>query len=116
MGPTDWLVVTDAAAPSPFERLSEAFQGSAFRVTDVCSALIRLKVEGAHARALLAKGCSMDVSPQAFPVGRSASTRFAGMPVVVRCVQSSTFELIAGLSYRDYLVAWLADAAEELAE
>lgn len=113
MGPTDWLVLADTAAPLSLERLSEAFEASAFRATDVSSALVRLQVEGANARALLAKACSVDLGLQAFPIGRSARTRFAAMPVIIRCLQPSTFELTLALSYRDYLVAWLEDAAEE---
>lgn len=116
MGPTDWLVLTEEVTPSPAERLSEAFVGSSFRATDVSSAFVRMKVEGSDARALLSKACSMDVSATTFPVGRSVRARFVGMPVIVRCREPSTFELISARSYRDYLVAWLADAAQEFSE
>jgi hypothetical protein len=45
--------------------------------------------------------------------GRSARTRFAGMPVIVRCTRPSTFQCIVTASYCDYLASWLADAALE---
>lgn len=138
VGPTDWLVLagasggtiagaraanTNAAAGTPhtagsasvalLSALAAAFQDSTFRITDVSQALARLQIAGPQARPLLAKACSTNVSPQAFPVGRSARTRFAGMPVVVRCLEPETFECIVSQSYREYLVAWLADAAVE---
>jgi len=36
-GPTNWLVLTESGAPSLLQRLSEAFEGSAFRDTDASS-------------------------------------------------------------------------------
>lgn len=116
IGPTEWLVsAADSQAGSLLQALSDAFQGSTFRATDVSSALTRMEVEGAHARALLAKGCALDFHPQAFPPQRCARTRFAGMPMVIRCTQASRFECIVSLSCRDYVMSWLADAAAEFA-
>jgi sarcosine oxidase subunit gamma len=114
-GPTDWLVI----APDPdstaelLKRLDAAFEGSAFRATSVSQALARAEIDGPDARSLLAKGCSLDLHSSRFPPGRSARTRFAGMPVIVRCTQESTFECLVTSSYRDYLLAWLTDAATE---
>jgi sarcosine oxidase subunit gamma len=114
VGPTDWLVqVPDPNAVPVLQALGDAFAGSSYRATDVSSALARMQIEGAHARALLAKGCSLDLHPTAFPPHRLARTRFAGMPVVIRCTQPSSFDCIAPLSYRDYLISWLTDAASE---
>src|SRR5689334_13264032 len=55
IGPTDWLVIAAEADPAPLlARLSEAFAPSAFRATNVSSALSRILIQGPHARALLA--------------------------------------------------------------
>jgi sarcosine oxidase, subunit gamma len=114
VGPTDWLAITtDALRATLLRTLSEAFAESGFRATDVSCALRRIGVGGAHARDLLCKGCSFDLHPQLFFPGRSARTRFAGMPVLVRCTQVSSFECIVVRSYAEYLVAWLTDAAVE---
>src|ERR1700722_12864793 len=114
LGPTDWLVI--AADPEPIgllQRLDVAFEASAFRGTDVSHALTRIEIDGPDARALLAKGCSLDLHPARFTPGRCARTRFAGMPVIVRCTGISTFECIVTRSYADYLLCWLSDAAME---
>lgn len=114
LGPTDWLVVTPNAEGEPLcAALNEAFQGSSFRATDVSSALARIQVSGPAAQAVLAKACALDLHESVFPTGRSARTRFAGMPVVIRHTAPSSFECTVSLSYRTYLLSWLADASLE---
>src|SRR5580658_6153186 len=94
-GPTDWLVITP--------------------VPDVTKLLHGLgeAIEGPDARVLLTKGTSVDLDPTCFPPGRCARTRFADIPLIVRCIRMSAFELIVASSYHDYLIAWLTDAARE---
>jgi sarcosine oxidase subunit gamma len=115
-GPTDWLVVaTDPDATALLQRLDAAFEGSSFRATNVSHALERIEIDGPEARDLLSKGCALDLHPSRFPPVRCARTRFAAMPVIVRCMRSSTFECIVARSYTDYLLSWLKDAALEFA-
>lgn len=114
VGPTDWLVL--AADPNTtrwLNRLRAAFQGSTFRSTNVSQALVRIEIDGPEIRDLLAKGCSLDLHPPLFPPGRSARTRFAGMPVILRCTGTCSFELIVTQSYTDFLLSWLTDAEIE---
>jgi len=92
---------------------STAFDGSAFRATNVSDALARIEINGPEVRNLLAKGCSLDLHPPRFAPGRCARTRFAGMPVIVCCRGASKFECIVTISYVDYLLSWLADATLE---
>ena len=117
VGPTDWLVLAaDPDATFWLHQFDTLFQGSTFRATNVSHALIRIQTEGPEVRDLLAKGCSIDLHPPLFPPGRSARTRFAGMPVIVRCTGSSTFELIITQSYAEFLLSWLDDAALEFSK
>jgi sarcosine oxidase, subunit gamma len=114
VGPTDWLVIAaDGDSTAWLDRLASAFDGGAFRATDVSDALSRIEIEGPEVRDLLSKGCSLDLHPPLFPAGRSARTRFAGLPVIVRSTGDSKFELIVAQSYAHYLRAWLADAELE---
>jgi sarcosine oxidase, subunit gamma len=114
IGPTDWLVI----APDPdvtglLHGLGEAFEGSSFRATNVSAALSWLAIEDPDARVLLNKGTALDLDPTCFPPGRCARTRFADIPLIVRCMRVSAFELIVASSYHEYLIAWLNDAAGE---
>jgi sarcosine oxidase, subunit gamma len=116
-GPTDWLVITSDEDPLGFrEQLAAAFQGSPFRATDVSQAIARIEIDDSCARDLLAKGCALDLHPSRFPPGHCAKTRFAAMPVVVRCTHANRFECIVTWSYRDYLLSWLEDAALEFSK
>ena len=114
IGPTDWLVI----APDPdvtglLHGLEVAFEGSSFRATNASHALTRLAIEHSEARVLLSKGTALDLDPTCFPPGRCARTRFADIPVIVRCMRMSAFELIVASSYHQYLISWLNDAARE---
>jgi sarcosine oxidase subunit gamma len=114
VGPTDWLVLAADPDASPWlQRLDALFQRSTFRATDVSQTQIRIRIEGPDVRDLLTKGCALDLHPPLFPAGRSARTRFAGMPVIVRCTGTSSFELVVTQSYVDFLLAWLEDAELE---
>jgi sarcosine oxidase subunit gamma len=114
VGPADWLVLSVTPDDTGLlSKLAGAFVDTTFRYADMSSALTRIPVSGPHARALLSKGCSLDLNADNFVSGMSARTRFADMAVILRCLESSAFELILASSYREYLQAWLADAALE---
>lgn len=114
IGPTDWLVTApDSDAKALYQRLKDASEGSTFRATNVSQALTRIGVQGPEVRALLSKGCSLDLHPSQFPPGRCARTRFAALSTVLRCTGPSNFECTVSSSYQDYLLSWIADAAEE---
>jgi sarcosine oxidase, subunit gamma len=116
-GPTDWLMIaTDPDGAALRQGLNETFEGSGYTAIDVSQALARIEIEGPEARALLTKGCALNLDAPRFPPGRAARTRFAGMPVTLRCTRPSAFECLVATSYRDYLVAWLTDAATEFSE
>jgi heterotetrameric sarcosine oxidase gamma subunit len=89
------------------EKLEGAFEGSAFRATDLSQGLARFEIDDHEARIFLAKGFALDLDTSCFPAERCAPTRFAGMPVILRCTQPCTFELILASSYGDYLILWL---------
>jgi len=115
VGPTDWLTITSGTMDSQLLlNVDGALQGSTFRATDVSCALARIEIQGPHSRRLLSKACALDVHSSKFPPGRVARTRFAGVPVVVRCKHDTEFECIVARSHHDYLLAWLHDAAAEL--
>jgi sarcosine oxidase subunit gamma len=113
-GPSDWwILLSDPDAAALLKQLEGAFEGSAFRATDLTRGLARFEIDDPEARILLANGCALDLDPSRFPPGRCARTRFAGTPVILRCTQLSSFELMLSSSYRDYLILSLTDATTE---
>jgi sarcosine oxidase, subunit gamma len=113
VGPSDWLVVggpSDGAAAELCGRIEAAVLGSPLRATDLSQAFTVVEIEGPEAREFLLKGCSLDLHPDHFPVGRCARTRFAGVPTVLCCRGAQRFEGIVAASYREYVLGWIADA------
>ena len=115
LGPADWLLIEPEQDHARTLRiLIDAFQATSFRATNVSASLTRLQIQGKHVRALLSKACALHLHPRLFPPDRVARTCFAGIPVVIRCIEPANFECIVTLSYCDYLTSWLSDAAVEL--
>ncbi len=112
VGPTDWLVVGgDFNGRELREKLAMAFLETPLRATDISQGYARFEFEGPEVQEFLLKGCSLDLHSSRFPAARCARTRFAGVPVVLRCRASSAFEAIVAASYQQYLLAWIADAS-----
>jgi sarcosine oxidase, subunit gamma len=114
IGPTDWLILGKAQAASTLHQLlEEALVDSSFRATDISQALIGVEVDGDHTRALLSKGCGLDLDASRFRPGHCARTRFAGIPVIIRCTRDFTFVCFVASSYKDYFSVWIDDAMQE---
>lgn len=116
ISPTDWLVVAGNEFPEEelLQALEAAFHDTPFRATALSSSLARIRIEGDQARALLSKACALDIESADLIPGRAPRTLVAGLPAIIRCLEGPRFECIVPLSYADYLLAWLSDAAAEL--
>lgn len=111
IGPTDWLVIGgDSDDGELCGKLRAALMGSPLRATDISRGLTRVGIEGPRVRDLLLEGCSIDLYPDHLSTQRCVRTRFAGVPTVVRYRDAATSELLVATSYREYLLAWIADA------
>jgi len=115
LGPTEWLLESDqpGEAARLMDVLGRGFHGTSFRATDLSAGLVQIQVSGPHARLLLSKGTGVDLHPNSFAPGQCVRTRFAGMPVVIRCVDADVFRCMVTASHQQYLWDWLADAAVE---
>ncbi|MBI2720469.1 MAG: hypothetical protein HY245_16015 [Rhizobiales bacterium] len=75
----------------------------------------RIFLEGAPARAVLAKGMALDFHESAFTPGGFAMTGVHHMPLLVHCVSADRFDLYAMRTFAMSVWDWLADAALEFA-
>jgi sarcosine oxidase subunit gamma len=115
IAPDSWLL--ESAAHEAADLLPAVRTGCgrrSFAVTDVSDTLVTIVVEGARAPALLARGCGLDVSPDAFGQSACARTRLAQLPVVLRRVSAERFECLVERPAAQWLYDWLEDAAEGL--
>lgn len=114
LGPNEWYVVTPAGEEREVvARLEEVLAGRHFAVNDVTGYYTTIVLEGPSARAVLEKGCTLDLHPRAFTRGQCAQTLLAHAGMLVRPCGERAFELVVRRSLADYVFVWLEDAAEE---
>jgi sarcosine oxidase subunit gamma len=119
LGPDQWLLVCPADDSALFIRsLQEALADSHCAITDVSDGRTAISLEGPSARAVLAKGCPLDLHPRAFPPGSCAQSLLGKADVLLHLradepPAGATFDLYVGRSFAQYLWAWLKDAGRE---
>jgi sarcosine oxidase subunit gamma len=73
-----------------------------------------VELSGPHTRALLAKGCSLDLHPRSFRPGMCAQTLLAKTAVILwQTDDAPTFKVFVRASFAAHLARWLADASVE---
>lgn len=112
LAPGEWALFEPAAALSG--KVEAALAGRTHHLADVSAGRRLWRVEGPEARALLAKGCSLDTDPRTFAEGRCAQSLLAQVHVLIIPAAGSTrFDILADASLAGHLRAWFADAALE---
>jgi sarcosine oxidase subunit gamma len=116
LGPDEWLVVGPPGSQGRLSgELRVALVPEAGSVVDVSAHRTVVEIAGPAARAVLAKGCPLDLHQQRFPVGRCAQTMLARAQVVLvpRTAEEPAYWVFVRASFADYLAEWLLDAAIE---
>ena len=113
LGPDEWLVVSEADPDALTRRLVGAIDGDHAAAVDVSANRTVLALRGPAARAVLQKGCPLDLHPRAFGVGRAASTTLARVPVLLWQTGPDSYHLLPRSSFADYVARWLLDAMHE---
>ena len=123
LGPDEWLAVQQTAAPDAETRLAAKLRealgyapgGPHAAVTEVGESLCCIAVAGPQARAVIAKGCPLDLHPRVFGgSGHCAQSHLAKASVTLHQVSDApAFDLYVRRSFADYLWRWLEDAARE---
>lgn len=109
LGPDEWLVLGGCDE----SRLRAAAGTEPASIVDVSAHRTTIRVSGARSRDLLAHGCSLDLHPGRFPVGRCAQTMLAHAPVILVPLPGDEYRLLVRASFARYLAEWLLDAAVE---
>jgi len=73
-----------------------------------------LELSGDKARALLLKGCPLDLHPSVFKPGQCAQSVLGKTSVTLwQIADAPVYRMIVRRSFADYLGHWLIDAARE---
>ena len=116
LGPDEWLVVSRSGDPSALTALlRRALAGEPGSVVDVSANRTVLELSGGRARAVLEKGCPVDLHPRAFFPGRAVTTTVGPVPVLLWQTGAAGYRLVPRSSFADYLARWLLDAMTEYA-
>ncbi|MGY1764375.1 sarcosine oxidase subunit gamma [Geodermatophilus sp. SYSU D00779] len=119
LGPDEWLVTSAGTAPEALEaELAEVLRPVGGVAVDVSAQRVGLRITGARAREVLAKGCAIDLHPRAFGRGSSAQTTLgqAGVVLLALGADGEDFAVLVRSSFAGYLATWLLDASLEYAD
>jgi sarcosine oxidase subunit gamma len=115
LGPDEWLIVaSDSQAIALRSALEENLAKHWFALSDQSGGTAALRLSGPEAANVLAKGCTLDLSPSTRGDGQCAQTHIAktGALIVVR-TPGEVFDICVRRSFADYLWLWLTDAGRE---
>ncbi len=114
MSPDEFLLRLPRGAVEPtLARLDGALAGVHCLAADVSDARATFRLTGAGARATLAKGAPVDLSPRAFGPGDARRTHMGQIAVAFwqTAAAPDVFELVCARSVADYAFRWLVRAA-----
>lgn len=115
LSPDEFLVLGEQDPTTWTAGLAEALGGAPGSVTDLSANRTCFELSGPSARAVLEKGCPLDLHPRAFALGSAYVTTVGPVPVIVWKTGEQTFEVFPRSSFADFLGRWLLDAMTEFA-
>jgi sarcosine oxidase subunit gamma len=120
LGPSEFLVVAPTEAHESLggdliPALREALGSDAGQVVDLSANRTTYELTGPRARAVLEKGCSLDLHPRAFKAGTAFSTEIANIPAILWKTGQESFRIFPRASFAEFLGRWLLDAMREYA-
>ncbi|TMS56698.1 sarcosine oxidase subunit gamma [Imbroritus primus] len=114
LGPDEWLLQSARPHVPDMERtLRAALAGQFAAVTDVSSGYTVLRLAGSKARAVLQKGCPLDLHPRVFRSGQCAQSHYFKADILLYPVADDAWELVVRRSFADYAARILTDAMAE---
>jgi sarcosine oxidase subunit gamma len=120
LGPSEFLLMAPAESHESLGgdlpgALVEALGDGAGQVVDLSANRTTFELSGPRARAVLEKGCSLDLHPRVFTSGTALSTEIGGIPAVLWKTAEETYRIFPRASFAEFLGRWLLDAMREYA-
>ena len=120
LGPEEFLVVAPMEAHESLggdliQALREALGDGAGQVVDLSANRTTFELTGPRSRAVLEKGCSLDLHPRGFKAGTALSTEIGNIPVVLWKTGDESYRIFPRASFAEFLGRWLLDGMREYA-
>jgi len=120
LGPAEFLLVAPAESHESLGgdlpgALFEALGDGEGQVVDLSANRTTFELSGPRARAVLEKGCSLDLHPRTFTAGTALSTEIGGIPAILWKTAEETYRIFPRASFAEFLGRWLLDAMREYA-
>jgi heterotetrameric sarcosine oxidase gamma subunit len=103
-----WWIATEDEA---MRRFADRLVPEAGALTSLSAGRVCLRVEGTHARDLLAKGIAIDLHPAQFAVGQSAQTGLHHTGIFLERIADDTYDLFVQRTFAASIKEWLTDAS-----
>lgn len=120
LGPSEFLVVApedahDSLGGELLGSLTSALGDAPGQVVDLSANRTTFELNGPLARAVLEKGCALDLHPRSLKPGTALATEVGNIPVILLKSGEESFRLFPRASFADFLGRWLLDAMREFA-
>ena len=115
LSPDEFLVISEQAPTVLAAGLVEALGSGPGAVLDLSANRTTFALAGPSARAVLEKGCPLDLHPRSFAVGTAFLTLIGSVPVLLWKIADDAYRILPRSSYADFLGRWLVDAMQEFA-
>ncbi|MFP5312001.1 MAG: sarcosine oxidase subunit gamma [Actinomycetes bacterium] len=120
LGPEEFMVVAPTEAHESLggnliPALREALGSDAGQVVDLSANRTTFELTGPRARAVLEKGCSLDLHPRVLKAGTALSTEIGNIPAILWKTGDESYRVFPRASFADFLGRWLLDAMREYA-
>jgi sarcosine oxidase, subunit gamma len=120
LGPAEFLVLApeeahDSLGGDLIQALTEALADGEGQVVDLSANRTTFELSGPRARAVLEKGCSLDLHPRSFRPGTALATEIGNIPTMLLKTGEESYRVFPRASFADYLGRWLLDAMREFA-
>lgn len=104
LGPDEWIVFADAGLKSHLDKtLAKISKDYVCSVTDISHRNVAFDITGAGAAKLVNVGCPLDLSLEAFPVGKVTRTIFESSQIMLLRTGEESFHVETWRSFGPYL-------------
>lgn len=113
LGPDEWLII---AEPKEKAKLAKTFakieKGYVVSITDISHRNVGFGIMGAEAVKALNVGCPLDLSLEAFSIGKTTRTVFESASIILTRIGEAEFEIECWRSFAPYLRDFFARIVE----